>query len=76
VFLPGGTPYSDVGTKELPARVMRGLILPQARHVGDDLYQLMLQCWQVDLDERPTFGEICQILEDLMQNPLVRVTLN
>ncbi|KAF4524769.1 hypothetical protein B566_EDAN012391 [Ephemera danica] len=57
----GGTPFSDVGTRDLPARVMRGLILSQPRHVGDDLYQLMLQCWQVDLDERPSFSEICQL---------------
>ncbi len=33
--------------------------------MSEDLYQLMLQCWQIDVDERPTFGEIAPILSDL-----------
>jgi len=67
----GGTPYPDVVTRELPARIMRGLILPQLPHVGDELFQLMLQCWQVDLDERPTFAELTEALHCLAENPMV-----
>jgi hypothetical protein len=41
--------------------------------VDDDLYQLMLQCWQLDLDERPTFQEIAHILENMLEDSTVRV---
>lgn len=67
----GGTPYCEVLTRELPARVMRGLLLPQLPYISDDLYQLMLQCWQVDLDERPTFEQISVAIQDLIDYPSV-----
>lgn len=53
---------------------MRGHRLPQLQCVDDDLYQLMLQCWQLDLDERPTFREITHILENMLDDSMVRVT--
>jgi hypothetical protein len=53
---------------------MRGHRLPQLQCVDDDLYQLMLQCWQLDLDERPTFQEITHVLENMLEDTTVRVT--
>lgn len=52
---------------------MRGQRLPQLQVVDDDLYQLMLQCWQLDLDERPTFQEIVHILENMLEDSTVRI---
>ncbi|GLG99272.1 Putative tyrosine-protein kinase Wsck [Gryllus bimaculatus] len=72
----GGTPYSDVNTIEVGPRVMRGLRLPQLRLVSDDLYQLMLQCWQVDLDERPSFHECACVLENLLDDSVVHLNLS
>lgn len=69
----GGTPYADVATCEVGNRVMRGHRLSQLHCVDDDLYQLMLQCWQLDLDERPTFQEIAHILENMLEYSTVRV---
>ena len=39
--------------------------VPQRDYMTDDVYQLMLQCWQLDLDERPTFHQIKNELEQL-----------
>ncbi|XP_065333783.1 putative inactive tyrosine-protein kinase Wsck isoform X1 [Cloeon dipterum] len=72
----GGTPYPDVPTRELPARIMRGLILPQLPHIGDELFQLLLQCWQVDLDERPSFEELVEALHCLLDNPAHHVSFS
>ena len=36
--------------------------VPQKEYMTDEIYQLMLQCWQLDLDERPTF---CLIKDEL-----------
>lgn len=72
-MLLGGTPYADVATCEVGSGVMRGQRLSQLHCVDDDLYQLMLQCWQLDLDERPTFQEIAHILENMSEDSTVRV---
>ncbi|KAJ1526242.1 hypothetical protein ONE63_009398 [Megalurothrips usitatus] len=64
----GGTLYSNIPTAEVAGRVMRGLRPPHLGHVSDDLYQLMLQCWQLDLDERPDFSEICTALCELINS--------
>ncbi|XP_045113569.1 putative tyrosine-protein kinase Wsck isoform X4 [Portunus trituberculatus] len=66
----GGTPYSDVRTEEVGGRVMRGLRLPQPQYVGDELYQLMLNCWQHDLDERPSFPEVEASLRQLAEDDI------
>lgn len=58
----GGTPYSSVPNNEIPERIVRGLRLVQMRYFSDDLYQLMLNCWQLDLDERPTFQDLIETL--------------
>ncbi|XP_049953993.1 putative inactive tyrosine-protein kinase Wsck [Schistocerca serialis cubense] len=72
----GGTPYAEVSNTDVPARVMRGLRLAQLPVVGDDLYQLMLQCWQLDLDERPTFSEIVCILKNMLEDTLVHLNFS
>lgn len=69
----GGTPYADVATCEVGSRVMRGQRLSQLHCVDDDLYQLMLQCWQLDLDERPTFREIAHILENMLEDSTIHL---
>ncbi|XP_046407211.1 putative tyrosine-protein kinase Wsck isoform X2 [Ischnura elegans] len=68
VFTFGATPYMEVLTKDVPTRVMRGLRPARPSYVGDDLYQFMLQCWQIDLDERPNFFESIKILEQMIQD--------
>lgn len=71
----GGTLYCSIPTPEVAARVMRGLRPPHLSHVSDDLYQLMLQCWQLDLDERPSFSEIASTLCDLINSGEVSIVL-
>lgn len=67
----GGTPYADVRNEEVAGRVIRGLRLPQPQYVGDELYQLMLNCWQQDLDERPTFSELEVSLRSLASDDVI-----
>ena len=64
----GGTPYADVKNRDIPNRVMRGMRVPQRDYMTDEVYQLMLQCWQLDLDERPNFHQIKNELEQLQDD--------
>ena len=42
--------------------------------MSDEIFQLMLECWQLDLDERPTFAEIVHRLSEMeRQGPTVRI---
>lgn len=72
IFTLGGTPYVDIRTTEVAPRVARGLRLSKPRGVSDDLYQLMLQCWQTDADERPGFDGLAESLQELltMEHPV------
>ncbi|CAB4066545.1 unnamed protein product [Lepeophtheirus salmonis] len=63
----GGTPYADLKTGVIPNRVQRGMRVAQTNYMSDDIYQTMLQCWQLDLDERPSFSELEEILNKYSQ---------
>ncbi|CAG9855207.1 unnamed protein product [Phyllotreta striolata] len=68
----GGTPYGSVANNnEIPERILKGLRLPQLQYIDDDLYQIMLDCWQLDYDERPTFMQLVDSLEYLKHNTLI-----
>ena len=79
IFL-GGTPYVDVKNRDITNRVIRGMRVPQKDYMSDDLYQLMLQCWQLDLDERPTFrqikDELMRLQEDITTKKLFHINFS
>lgn len=50
---------------EIPERVMRNQILRQLQYVGENFYQVMLNCWQIDADERPNFRELTEALTEV-----------
>lgn len=45
---------------------MKGLRLPQLSYISDELYHTMLDCWQVDPDERPKFTNLIESISGLM----------
>ena len=64
----GGTPYCHMATRDLATRILRGLRLPRAPGLSDQLYQLMLACWMTDPDERPSAEELHLMLADLARS--------
>ncbi|XP_014604475.1 PREDICTED: putative tyrosine-protein kinase Wsck [Polistes canadensis] len=55
----GGTPYSNLSfDSEVEEAIEQGIRLPQLPDTPDPLYEVMLSCWQVDPEERPTFDEL------------------
>ncbi len=64
----GATPYAQVASSEVGRAVLRGLRLPGASpRFSEEAHSLMLDCWQVDADERPTFEEILHRLERMAE---------
>ena len=72
----GATPYVEVKNRDLANRVIRGLRVPQTDYMTDDIYQIMLQCWQLDLDERPTFSQLANELSHLLDDMTARQTFH
>ncbi|XP_078362132.1 uncharacterized protein LOC144646418 [Oculina patagonica] len=63
----GGFPYPGIRNSELMRQLRRGYRMEKPDTCSEEFYQLMTRCWADDPDERPTFTELCQDLEDWMQ---------
>lgn len=68
----GATPYPHTESKDVAARVLRGMRPSQPSYVGDEMFQICLQCWQVDPDERPSFTSLLQELRPFASSPGLR----
>ncbi|KFB40033.1 tyrosine-protein kinase [Anopheles sinensis] len=59
----GGYPYPSVSNHELFAYLQGGKRLERPENCTPDVYELMLQCWREDPNERPSFMQISKQLE-------------
>ncbi|XP_059613064.1 putative inactive tyrosine-protein kinase Wsck [Phlebotomus argentipes] len=62
----GGTLFPSVPAVDLMGRLKNGVRPEQTPFLFDDLYQLMLNCWQLDSRERVTFTEIASNLHQML----------
>ncbi|XP_037294432.1 fibroblast growth factor receptor 3-like isoform X1 [Manduca sexta] len=54
----GGFPYSDLSNHQVPPFLAGGGRLPKPARASTRLYQLMIECWSEDPQDRPTFAQI------------------
>ncbi|GFY36970.1 tyrosine-protein kinase receptor Tie-1 [Trichonephila inaurata madagascariensis] len=66
LFTLGGSPYVNLPARDILPRVMQGMRLPQPKGVFDELFQLLLHCWELDSDERPPFMELATSLQQMI----------
>ncbi|KAJ7371966.1 hypothetical protein OS493_021392 [Desmophyllum pertusum] len=62
----GGTPYPLLGNAELMRRLKTGYRMEKPDLCSGNFYSMMLDCWRQDRDERPSFQELVEKLEQLM----------
>jgi fyn-related kinase len=60
----GRIPYPGMTNGEVLAKVEQGYRMPIPPGAPEPLYQIMLDCWKADPDERPTFEYLRFTLED------------
>ncbi|XP_072181160.1 receptor tyrosine-protein kinase erbB-4-like [Diadema setosum] len=65
----GGKPYEGVKAREVPDLLERGERLPQPPICTIDIYMLMVKCWLIDEDSRPTFKQMQDELERMTKDP-------
>ena len=64
VVTHGRIPYPGMTNREVLARVDQGYRMPPPPRCPDTLYQIMLECWKADPEDRPTFEYLKYQLED------------
>lgn len=66
----GGTLYPNVASADqLGDRIKAGERPARSGVFYDDIYQLMLNCWQLEQTERPSFRDLADSLRDLLASP-------
>jgi len=55
IFERGKVPYSAMSNSETVEYVLKGNRLEQPSLCPEQVYKLMLQCWDIDPDRRPSF---------------------
>ena len=61
----GGLPYPGMTNGEVLAKIEQGYRMPQPPGCPKKLYDMMLNCWQMEPSNRPTFETLQQQLVDL-----------
>ncbi|KAL6117421.1 flt1 [Pungitius sinensis] len=68
IFSLGASPYPGVQIdEEFCCRLKEGTRMRAPEYSSSEIYQTMLDCWQGEPQERPTFTELVEQLGDLLQ---------
>ncbi|CAL9688863.1 unnamed protein product [Knipowitschia caucasica] len=65
----GERPYWDMNNQDVIKAMEEGYRLPAPMDCPVVLHQLMLDCWEKERAERPTFSQILNMLDKLIRNP-------
>ncbi|XP_062608785.1 fibroblast growth factor receptor 4-like isoform X2 [Saccostrea cucullata] len=63
----GATPYPGMAAREVISTVMMGKWLSRPLHCKPELYALMVRCWDMMPQNRPSFNEISKSVETLLE---------
>ncbi|XP_071959373.1 fibroblast growth factor receptor 2-like [Antedon mediterranea] len=62
----GSYPYPGMSSKRLISDLQKGFRMPRPDHANDDVYQIMLECWNTSPELRPSFLELKRKLEIML----------
>ncbi|KAL7861354.1 hypothetical protein AOLI_G00177030 [Acnodon oligacanthus] len=65
----GERPYWDMGNQDVIKAIEDGFRLPAPLNCPPSLHQLMLDCWQKERTERPSFAQIHSALSKTIRSP-------
>uniref|UniRef100_A0A2H8TTT4 Tyrosine-protein kinase Fps85D n=2 Tax=Melanaphis sacchari TaxID=742174 RepID=A0A2H8TTT4_9HEMI len=68
IFAKGGTPYSGLSNSKAREKIDTGYRMPAPEGTPEEIYRLMLQCWQYQPENRPHFDRIYEIMESLVKS--------
>ncbi|CAL8132399.1 unnamed protein product [Orchesella dallaii] len=64
IYSLGNTPYGGLNwTMEFADELRNGLRLTKPQFANEEIYSKMLDCWNLDAENRPSFSEIAEVLK-------------
>ncbi|XP_054720282.1 epidermal growth factor receptor-like [Uloborus diversus] len=69
LFTLGGRPYENIPAREVPELLSKGERLPQPSISTIDVYMIMIKCWMLDAESRPSFKELAQEFAKMARDP-------
>ncbi|BFZ21756.1 hypothetical protein BsWGS_24794 [Bradybaena similaris] len=69
LFTLGKKPYDGVRTKDVPILLEKGERLQQPIICTIDVYMIMVKCWMLDADSRPSFKELQEEFAKMSRDP-------
>jgi serine/threonine protein kinase len=67
IFAYGLTPYRGLSNRDIADHLSKGERLNKPSDCPDDIYTLMLHCWNIKCRERPTFNQLCTHLRGISE---------
>lgn len=65
IFSKGGTPYPGLSNTKAREKIDTGYRMPAPEGTPEEMYRLMLRCWEYEPDNRPHFDQIHAIVDNL-----------
>ncbi|CAH3170951.1 unnamed protein product, partial [Porites lobata] len=75
ILTVGGSPYPDINARKIAQKLQEGYRMPKPRHVEIKLYQIMLDCWRENPEDRPTFERLRNTMKEMEGNHKTYVNL-
>ncbi|KAL6437637.1 hypothetical protein ACFW04_004210 [Cataglyphis niger] len=67
IFSKGGNPYSGMSNSQAREKIDAGYRMPAPDGTPEEIYRLMLRCWEYEPEKRPHFDQIFTVVETLSQ---------
>ncbi|KAF5305505.1 hypothetical protein FQA39_LY01596 [Lamprigera yunnana] len=67
IFSRGGTPYSGLSNSKAREKIDSGYRMPAPENTPDEMYRLILRCWEYQPENRPNFEQIFTVVDTLCQ---------
>lgn len=65
IFSKGDTPYAGMSNSRAREKIDNGYRMPAPEGCIEDVYALMLRCWEYEPDKRPHFHQIYTIIDNI-----------
>ncbi|XP_069675619.1 tyrosine-protein kinase Fer isoform X3 [Periplaneta americana] len=65
IFSRGGTPYNGLSNSKAREKIDSGYRMPAPEGTPDEMYRLMLRCWEYEPENRPHFDQIYLVVDTL-----------
>ncbi|XP_072022562.1 uncharacterized protein [Amphiura filiformis] len=62
----GARPYPQMKGGEIRRLLKAGYRMPRPKHCNEELYSIMLECWDKELAKRPSFEKLINLLYDIL----------